>query len=203
MIESRINLLGCLASLTALFIILSDTGCSSPEQQQRERQQLMEKFVSTAIQHMLDRNPETIQESMTLLTRDEMTQPLVDKLVQQKLLPETDLSVLKLKDEAQENHTSNQVVVNSTAPVDAPTQPEVKFKVAGKEITQKAGAQENTRDFEYFVTCKLTPAMDGFPRITALAPANQPASTAPAEAETASERGEHGEHTHKRRHHHQ
>jgi hypothetical protein len=198
MIESRINLIGCFVSLIVLIVSLSVTGCTNAATQERERQETMRKFVTGAIEHMLDRNPDTIQQSMTLLTRDEMTQPLVDKLVQQKLLPETDLSVLKIKDEAQQSHTTNQVVVSSAAPVDSTNQPEIRFKVAGKEISQKGGATTNSRDFEYFVTCKLTPEMAGFPRITALAPVTEMSSTQSAEAETA----EHSEHQHKKHKHH-
>lgn len=161
------------ASLLALLL----GACSSPQAQQKERAEAMSKFVSGAVQHMLDRNPETIQQSMTVLTRDELTEPLVEKLQQQKLLPETDISILKIVDEAKMHHSSNKVQVESVSPLDPATKPEIRFRVTGKDTSEVNGKDAADRPFEFLVTCQLTKEMDGFPRITDLSAAGSTAKS--------------------------
>jgi hypothetical protein len=157
----------------------------------KEREATMAKFVKGAVQHMLDRNPDTIQESMNELTRNELTQPLVERLQNDKVLPETDLSILKIKDDALKNHATNQVVLDQVQPLDPLTKPDVRFRVVGKDVAQLDGKPNGETPFDYIATCRLTDDMDGFPRITEF----RGASPKPAESEAHSAKK-------KSRHHH-
>jgi len=89
---------------------------------------------------------------------------MFEKLQAESLLPETDISILKIVDESKEKHLSNQVVVDSATPLDPVTKNDVRFKVTGKQISTKDGKPVNEQHFELTVTCELTPEMDGFPR---------------------------------------
>jgi hypothetical protein len=153
--------------------------CASSEAQMKEREATMSKFVKTAVQHLLDRNPETIQDSMNELTRNEMTQPLVERLQNDKVLPETDLSILKIKDDALKNHATNQIVLDQVQPLDPLSKPDVRFRVVGKDVAQVDGKPNGEKPFDYIATCRLTDDMDGFPRITEFVGA----SPKPAESE--------------------
>jgi hypothetical protein len=153
--------------------------CASPEAQLKERQANMAKFVKGAVRHMLDRNPDTIQDSMNELTRNELTQPLVERLQNERILPETDLSILKIKDDALKNHATNQVVLNEVQPLDPASKPDVRFRVTGKDVAQIDGKPHGEKPFDYIATCRLTDDMDGFPRITELVGA----APRPAESE--------------------
>ncbi len=55
-----------LVSASLLISVIS--ACSSPQAQEKHREELLGKFVSGAIEHMMDRNPDTIQQSMTIFT---------------------------------------------------------------------------------------------------------------------------------------
>ena len=154
--------------LTALLLISTISACNSPQAQEKHREELLSKFVSGAVEHMMDRNPETIQQSMTILTRDEMTEKLVERLQNQKLLPETDISVLKIVDESKASHKSNTVTIASVTPQSPVMQPEVRFHVLGNTTDQTDGKPGATHPFDFDATCQLTEAMDGFPRLTDL-----------------------------------
>ncbi len=144
----------------------------------------MGKFVSTAVQHMLDRNPETMQESMTTLAHDEFEESLFEKLQGKNMLPETDISILKIVTEQKKKNATNKVVVDQVKPIDPVAQSSVRFNITGKDINEIGGKPADTKDFQYVVTCKLTKEMDGFPRITDLTTPGEPTSNKTAEAET-------------------
>src|SRR5262249_53606992 len=90
-------------TITSL-LICCIAACTSPEQQKQHREETMQKFVTGVVEHILDRNPETIQESMNTLSHSEMTEALFEKLQGQSLLPETDISILKIVDESKAKH---------------------------------------------------------------------------------------------------
>jgi hypothetical protein len=171
--SARIALLAC--SLLA--------ACSSPEEQERKRELAMQTMAGTVIQHLLDRNPETIEASMNVLTRDEMIEPLVSKLQSEKIIPETVLNVRLIMEDAQKNHSSNQIVISNTKPLDDPKQQEVSFQVTGKDVRQLNGKPTGEKPFEYTVTCKLTPAMNGLARVTNLVIPGATTKTAEADAQ--------------------
>jgi len=81
-------------------------------------------------------------------------------------LPETDLSILKIKDDALKNHATNQVVARSGATADPLNKPDVPLSRCrqrpGPDLTETNGETP----FDYIATCRLTDDMDGFPRIT-------------------------------------
>lgn len=158
------------ASLAALLVVSSLSACSSPQEEARKRRQLMEEFVAGATRHMLDRNPATIKESLGVLTRNELTEPTVEKLQKLKIIPETDIGILKLIDESQKKHTSNEVVVAVVRPLGPPERDSVPFKVTGRDILHTAGKPDDFRTFTYTMTCDLTPEMAGYPRITDISP---------------------------------
>ena len=72
--------------LVALPVTVLIASCSaSPEAQQKAHEQEMEQLITSAVQHMLDRNPDTIQESMNYLSRSEMAADTFEKLQNQHL----------------------------------------------------------------------------------------------------------------------
>lgn len=156
--------------------------CSSPEAQRKERVEQMSKFAASAVKHMYDRNPETVQESMTLLTRDELRRDVCEKLQQQHLLPETDISVLKIKSEAESKNSSNEVVIDSVKPVGDTDKPEVRFQINGKDNLTINKKPAGTKPIDVFATVLLTPQMDGFPRITELTVPGTATKSAEADA---------------------
>jgi len=181
--------------VNASLLISIISACNSPQAQEKNREELLEKFVSGAVEHMMDRNPETIQQSMTILTRDEMTEKLVERLQNQKLIPETDISVLKIVDESKASHSSNTVTVASVTPVSPIMQPEVRFHVVGSTTDQTNGKPGATHPFDFNATCQLTEAMDGFPRLTDLtsagASAKESETTAAGDAHSRTKRRGH------------
>lgn len=148
----------------ASIVIFCIAACNSPEAEKKQREDQMQKFVTGVVQHMLDRNPETIQESMNTLAHSEMTEAMFEKLQSQSLLPETDISILKIVDESKAKHLSNQVTVDSATPIDPVTNNDVRFKIDGKTTDLKDGKPVKDQHFECIVTCELTPEMSGYPR---------------------------------------
>lgn len=169
------------SKMIALVSALLIASCSaSPEAQMKENEQAMETLITSAVQHMLDRNPATIQESMNYLSRSEMAPNTFEKLQNQHLLPETDLSILKIMQEAKAKHTSNEVVVSTVRPMDPLSKPTVRFKVIGKQIMKQDGKPIGDQVFQFTVTCRLTDPQTGNPQITDLV-SDTPTVTAQAD----------------------
>jgi hypothetical protein len=158
------------------------TGCSSPEQQKAQREKLLTKFAGTVIEHLLDRNPETMQRSLDTLAHDELTPPLADKLQSQKWLPESDLYVLKMKQDFEAKHESNKIVLDTVQALDPITQPDVRFHVIGKDVSETNGVTSKQTPFDYIASIHLTDDMDGMARVTDLTSSTAKAAPAPAEA---------------------
>src|SRR5436190_8943556 len=84
--------------LTAFVIIaaaVAITCCTSPEAKLKQRDSLLTTFVTSTVNHMMDRNPDTMKASMTVLFRDELTEKVIEKLQHQDVLPHTELSIEK------------------------------------------------------------------------------------------------------------
>ena len=164
---TRIRFLTRSELITVAFVCASlVASCSSPQQVTQQRQLVMEKFVVGVTKHLLDRNPQTIKESMNVLTRNELTQATVEKMQNQHLIPETDISILKIIDEANRTQTTNEVLVGKVRPLGPITSNEVPFQVIGKEIINAHGIRHDSHIFEFTITCQLTPDMGDFPRVT-------------------------------------
>lgn len=140
----------------------------------------MEQLITSAVQHMLDRNPETIQDSMDYLSHSEMTPDIFEKLQSEHLLPETDISILRLKQDAASKHTSNSIVVSTVRALDPLTKQLVRFKVIGKQIMKQDGKPIGDSVFQYTITCKIADPSTGDPLITDLV-SDTPTATAQAD----------------------
>lgn len=171
-----------LTSAIALTLCISTlTACTTPQEEARKREHLMSDFVTGVTKHLLDRNPETVKESMNILTRNELTEATVEKLQSEHMIPETDISVLKLIDEAQKKHTSNEVVVAVARAISPADKDSVQYRVTGREILKTTGKPDDFRTFQYTITCYLTPEMGGYPRITDVVNDKAPAATEKSE----------------------
>jgi hypothetical protein len=148
----------------ASIVIFCIAACNNPDAEKKQREDQMQKFVIGVVQHIFDRDPDTIQEAMNTLAHTEMTETMFEKLQSQSLLPETDISILKIVDESKTKHLSNQVTVDSATPIDPITKNDVRFKVDGKITDLKDGKPVKDQHFECIVTCELTPEMSGYPR---------------------------------------
>jgi hypothetical protein len=160
--------------------------CTSKEQQLKERENTLTAFATSVVQHMYDRNPQTLRDSMNLLMREQLTEKVVNKLQASKDLPETEIDVLKIIDENQRKKASNKVEVDIVRPLGPIEKDEVQMKVTGKDIAMSDGKPGDDKVISVIVTCQLTPEMSGYPRATDLTvlasakPAAPSAAKAPA-----------------------
>lgn len=153
-----------LLSMVLLLIAVSLAACTSKEQQLKDRQTNLEKFVTSLTKNVFDRNPVTIKESMGQLMRLQLSEAARNKLQAAGEIPDTELDVLKIIDENQTKHLSNKVEVDSvqaTGPID---KNQIPFKVAGKNIVLLNGQPADSKPFNLTVVCELTPEMGGYPR---------------------------------------
>src|SRR3990167_9106537 len=141
------------------------SACSSPEQKRKERLQILEKFVTQVATHIFDRNPTTIRESMSHLFREELTEPVIQKLQKEGKLPKTELGIVKILTEAEEKHTTNQVTVASTKALGQIEMDVVPFEVKGKVITKTKGKPDQFKTFSLKITCKLNEQTGGWPQV--------------------------------------
>ena len=147
-----------------LLLAVSLAGCTSKEQALKERQESLEKFVTSLTKNVFDRNPQTIKESMGELMRLQLSEKARNKLQAAGEIPDTELDVLKIIDENQNNHHSNKVEVDLVRPLGPVDKNQVPFKVTGKNISLINGKPADDKVFSITVTCELTPEMGGYPR---------------------------------------
>lgn len=165
------------AHLVLCLCVFGLAGCKSPEQKLKERQEFLQTFVTGVVKHLLDRNPDTIRESITHLHREELPEPVWEKLQAQGLLPQTELGVLKIINEAQDNHTTNEINVQEVKPLGPVDKDVVPFQVTGVQTDKQTGKPDQQKPFSCTVSCKLNDQTGGWPQvveITGLAPQAKP-----------------------------
>lgn len=148
----------------------------------------MEKFVESSVQHLFDKNPATMKESIGTLMREEMPdENLQKKLQAQKLLPDTALDILRVTQEAQEAKRTNKVAVIATPETDT-TKDDVTYRVSARETINETGKPEKENVHKFKVVVKLTKEMGRFPVITDVIGLTKPveAEDKPAEKQPAS-----------------
>lgn len=175
--------------MVLLLVSVSLASCASKEQQLKERQDNLEKFVTSLTKNVFDRNPVTIKESMGQLMRLQLSEAARNKLQAEGKIPDTELDVLKIIDDNQNAHVSNKVDVDSVHPTGPVEKNLIPFKVVGKTTTLLNGQPSDSKPFNLTVVCELTPEMGGYPRCTeidglpggkqAAKPAAKPLAAAP------------------------
>ncbi len=162
-VASKMAVIKTLSALIALSFL---SGCESPEQQAKDRMETMKKMAIEATKHLLDRDPSTISESDNTMRMQELTEDAVAKLSKQNVIPNAGLDLVKEKTLAQDEHRKNVVEVTSAEPglpIDKSTTP---FKVSGKNIIKVEGKPDKVIPFSLTMNVKLTPEMQGYPRVT-------------------------------------
>lgn len=162
-VASKMAVIKTLSALIALSFL---AGCESPEQQAKERTETMRKMAIEATKHLLDRNPATISESDNTMRMQELTPDAVAKLSKQNVIPNAGLDLVKEKTLALDEHRKNVVEVTSAEPglpIDKSTTP---FKVSGKNTIKIEGKPDKVIPFSLTMNVKLTPEMQGYPRVT-------------------------------------
>lgn len=150
--NSALKLLSVFAILICIFGL---TCCQSPEQKRKAKQAAMEKFCIGVVKHLLDHNPDTIRESITHLQREELTEGVFEKMQSEDVLPETELGVLKIIQEAQEGETTNVVDVTSIKPIGDLDKDVVPFQLSGVETAKAKGKPDQKRNFSCTISCRL------------------------------------------------
>jgi hypothetical protein len=160
MLKNRSALLLC-----ALAAVLFVGACTSPEQIRKERLKTLEQFSTGVAKHIFDRNPETVKESMTVLTRDELSQATTDKLQAQGYLPKTDIGILKIEAEQEDAKRTNVVTVNSVSAQGPVEKPIVPMQLDGTITTKTEGKPDETVPFTLKLTCKFDTETGGLPQV--------------------------------------
>ncbi len=161
-VASKMAVIKTLSALIALSFL---AGCESPEQQAKERTETMQKMAVQVTKHLLDRNPVTISESTNFLRGQELTEDCIAKLSKLEVIPNAGLDVVKEKSLAEDEKRMNVVEVTdaiASVPIDKTTTP---FKVSGKNIIKVQGKPDKVIPFSLTMTLKLTPEMQGYPRV--------------------------------------
>lgn len=175
------------AFLLLVLVVFGIVSCSNPEAEKRKREQLLGQYCTGVAKHVLDRNPITVRESMTHLFREELQEPVIEKLQKEGSLPKTELGVLKIITEAEERHTTNEVQVGAVKPLGPVEKDIVPFQVTGNVVTKTEGKPDQSKPFSMKIVCKLNEQTGGWPQVvelTGLAPEAKPAP-APATKEPA------------------
>ncbi len=162
-VASKMAVIKTLSALIALSLL---SGCESPEQQAKERMDTMKQMSITVTKHLLDRDPVTIGESTNFLRGQELSEDCIGKLSKLKVIPNAGLDVVKEKSLAEDEHRKNVVEVTTSTPmvpIDKSTTP---FKVSGKNIIKVEGKPDKVIPFSLTMNLKLTPEMQGYPRVT-------------------------------------
>jgi hypothetical protein len=162
-VASKMAVIKTLSALIALSFL---AGCESPEQQAKERAETMKKMAIQVTKHLLDRDPSTLSESTNFLRGQELTDDCIAKLSKLEVIPNAGLDVIKEKTIAEDEKRRNVVEVTSATamvPIDKTSTP---FKVAGKNIIKVEGKPDKVIPFSLTMTLKLTPEMQGYPRVT-------------------------------------
>jgi hypothetical protein len=150
-----------LCGIAMVTLLLS--GCS--QNNPAARKATLEKFCTSVAQHVLDRNPNTISESLSTLLHEELSDAARQKLEDTKVIPDSPITVLREKDIWTKGHKSNRIdvgIVRALTPIEAK---DVTFKVSGKDWDLVDGKQTDFHAFQFTMTTELTPDMDGLPRV--------------------------------------
>ncbi|MBI4532534.1 MAG: hypothetical protein HY711_01195 [Candidatus Melainabacteria bacterium] len=180
--------------ILTLLAMIGLNACSSPEQKKKERLKVFEKFVTQVATHIFDRNPVTIRESITHLFREELTEPVIQKLQNEGNLPKTELGIVKIVTEAEENHTTNQVTVVSTKALGPVEMDVVPFQVTGTVTTQAKGKLEQPKTFSMRVTCKLNEQTGGWPQVVDISGLTTEAKKSASKTSTSTKKHKHRRH---------
>ncbi|MDR3616708.1 MAG: hypothetical protein P4L53_24315 [Candidatus Obscuribacterales bacterium] len=150
----------------AVAITVTTSGCSK-EQQLKQREQKLADFATSVAQHILDRNPETIKESLTVLMHEQLDLKLLEKLEGTKVIPDSPITLMRETEQWKTDHRSNkiQVSVQPLTPVD---KDQVTYKITGTDSTLVDGKKVDDRPIDFSIVCMLTSDMDGFPRVVDL-----------------------------------
>jgi len=150
--------------LTSLLI----TSCASPQQKAHQRETLLGNFATKVVAHLFDRNPQTYKESVAMLMREELDDQTITKLQNSGKLPEPGLEEEKTVEDAQDQKTSNRIETTSVKPIGSITEAVVPFQVTGTIVSLKDGQKKSEEPFSLEVDCKLTDAMEGYPKVVAI-----------------------------------
>ena len=140
------------------------SGCTSKEQALKDKQATLEKFASSVAHDLLDRNPDTVRISTMRLMREELNEAAADKLQSQKLMPDTEISILKIVQTAQKNHTTNEVKIDAVTPMAPVEKALIPMKVTGTVVNKVDGKPAGETPFSMTVVCRLTPDMSNYPQ---------------------------------------
>jgi hypothetical protein len=163
----------------ALTAALGLSACGlSPEAMKKDRTEKLEKFASTVVEHILDKNPETLKMSITTFMRDEVNDSERDKLQTAKIIPDSPIDVERMMQENQAAGRSNVVSITSVKALTPIEKDSVKFEVVGNEVTKLKGKVTDTKPFRYELTVLLNSEMSGYPRLTDMSGVVAPAATA-------------------------
>jgi hypothetical protein len=154
--------IGTVLALTLPLALLS--GCSK-EQELDKRKQTLVQFCTQVTQHLLDRNPDTIQESLSQLMHEELTDKAREKLENTKVIPDSPITVMREKAESTQAHKSNQVEVKIVRALTPVEKDQVTYKITGTETTLVDGKKADDHTFSFTMICELTPDMGGYPRV--------------------------------------
>ena len=153
-------------TVSLIALISSVSGCAvSPEAKKKAREETLEKFSRDVTKHLLDRNPDTLKESVNQLMHGEVHTSALEKLQSRKILPDSTIDVLKAIDDAQIAHLSNEVQILNVRALTPLEKDQVTFRVTGKEIFKVSGKQKDMRPFSLELICRLTPEMDNMPTL--------------------------------------
>jgi len=156
------------AALTGLMTIVTVSSCASPEQRLKERQDKLERFASSVVKHLLDRDPKTYRQSVAALMREELNDTTIDKLQASGNLPEPGLEEMKVVSDAEDKKTSNTVETPTAKPTGPVKSDTVPIQVVGQVINFQDGVKKNELPFTVVVDCKLTDDMAGYPRVVGI-----------------------------------
>jgi hypothetical protein len=138
-------------------------GCASHSA--ADRKATLEKFCASVTQHIFDRNPQTISESLNTLLHEELSDPARQKLEDTHVIPDSPITVLKDKADWTAANKSNRVdvgIVRALTPIE---QKDVTFRISGKDWDLVNGKQTDFHAFQFDMVVELTPDMDGMARV--------------------------------------
>ncbi len=166
MTQKRLLTSSLAITLSAIALISTLTGCAiSPEAKKKAREETLNKFSKLVTQHLLDRNPTTLTVSVNQLMHVEVHHNALATLQARKILPDSNIDVLRAIDDAEVAKSTNEVQVLSVRALTPVEKDPVKFRVTGKEIFKVAGKQVDMRPFSLELTIRLTTQMDGEPAL--------------------------------------
>ena len=129
--------------------------CSSPEQVKQQRFDSLKSCIDSGVHDLLDRNPQTMRDSMNRIFSFEYSEEARQKLMDTKLLPETGLSVIKTIQDEEAQNLSNSVHVSQVKPLSALDKPLISAHVKGFEAITKNGSLLKKRPFAFRIKVNL------------------------------------------------